>query len=351
VAGHVYREFTPDDLFSTKVHAQPSIIVESGSLGWSGNLNAGNGASLSLYGDVRRRSDVGSGSQPLQVYPLDLVDTNSVDRVIGVPGTYPQTGSVNLAYCTNTEHPAGGAATDTRWYDAHWSAINNLSDWSHYHINHVYPALDELPDTLTVVHVPEMFYGRQIATGSVLIWTHAWDSASGSNFGSGTRYYVDDGLGRLFDVPSGSYWKDAWMSGSAVRVGTVFYENGLIVFTSPSASWHNEFFSASYNTQEASEPNLHVQFSGSTIIQSMVFMCRMGAADVNCSNNPSFLEQSGSHVNGTPKLWSRMPDPRTYITAVGLYNEERQLVAVAKIAQPIRKREQDVIDIRLRMDV
>jgi hypothetical protein len=41
----------------------------------------------------------------------------------------------------------------------------------------------------------------------------------------------------------------------------------------------------------------------------------------------------------------------TYVTAVGIYNEFRELVAVAKIAQPIRKRETDQVNIRLRLDI
>jgi hypothetical protein len=36
---------------------------------------------------------------------------------------------------------------------------------------------------------------------------------------------------------------------------------------------------------------------------------------------------------------------------VGLYNEDRKLVSVAKMASPIRKREKDKILIRLRLDI
>ena len=344
MAGHVYRELSPDDLYSTKVNAQPAIIVESGSSGWTGNTNLGTN-SLSLYGGVRSRADVGSGSA-LQVYPLDTVDTHSIDKVVGIPGEYPQTGSINLVSCIRVQQPTVGASTSTRWYDTHWSAINNLSAWYNQHVSQVYPAFDALPNMITVLHVPEMFYGRQIVTGSVKMVTHAWDLAVGANIGAGPRYYTDDGIGRLFDVPSGSDWKTAWMSGSASLVGHVFYDYGLVVFNNGDSNWHKEFVSSSFNNQSGSDPNLHVQFSGSTVIQSSVFMCRMGASDVNASNNPSFLSQS---FDG--RVWSRMPDTRTYITAIGLYNEERQLVAVAKLAQPIRKREQDSLDIRLRIDI
>jgi hypothetical protein len=82
----------------------------------------------------------------------------------------------------------------------------------------------------------------------------------------------------------------------------------------------------------------------------------MPQAAVNASNNPTYYT-STLGPNGALQRWSKFPttgtvgENRTYITAVGIYNEERQLVAVAKIAQPIRKRETDNIDIRLRLDI
>jgi len=396
MADHVYRRFTNDDLFHTTINAQPQTVVESGTSGWTGNTLLGNN-SLSLYGDVRSRADVFSGTDAqlsasgLFIYPIDEVDTHSIDKVIGVPGKYPATGSINLVALTNSIAPNAAAVTDLKWYDEHYAPLNLLSDWNNRRSKFYHP-LDTLPSRLTVIHVPEMFYGRQIATGSILIWTHAWDLNYGSNvlnvppntnpwatenvsslpfgfglFGagvygnaaalSGTRYYVDDGRGRLLDVPSASIgdWKSAWMSGTAYRVGTVFYNEGLIVFTHPDPTWHNQFISASYSSV-GSAPTLHVEFRGNTVMKSYVFMCRMPQAAVNASNNPTYYSSSIG-PNGEPQRWSKFPssgtvgENRTYITAVGIYNEERQLVAVAKIAQPIRKRETDNIDIRLRLDI
>jgi hypothetical protein len=195
-----------------------------------------------------------------------------------------------------------------------------------------------------------MFYGRQIATGSVYMWTDAWQRAKGSNFASGTRYWVDDGYGRIFDVPAAltSSWHDAWMAGTAHQVGNVFYSEGLIVFTHPSQSWHREFWSGSF-TDSAPAPSFHLEFDGSTIIQSVVMMCRMAPGEVNASNNPTY-----SYTDSAGKVWAKSSgsdEGVTYITAIGIYNEERQLVAVAKLAQPIRKREKDNLDIKLRFDV
>jgi hypothetical protein len=362
---HVYRRFTPDDLFHTTINAQPQITLESSSLGWFGNTSLGNN-SLSLYGDVRSRTDVGSGSIPaipdadpeirkrqgLELYPIDEVDTHSIDKVISVSGQYPATGSINFVALTNSIASNMSAVTDINWYDEHYAPINLLSDWYHRNRYAHYPALGTMPQQLTVIHIPEMFYGRQIATGSVSIQAGAWMSPNATYPVSGVRYFVDDGYGRLWDVPSGSSWR----SGTDV-VGNVFYNEGLIVFTKPAKNWHNEFFSGSFFNATANfiRP-LYIQFRGNTIMKSYVFMCRMPQAAVNASNNPTYYSSSIG-PNGEPQRWSKFPssgtvgENRTYITAIGIYNEERQLVAVAKLAQPIRKRESDNIDIRLRLDI
>ena len=347
---HVYRRFTSDDLFHTTINAKPQVIVKSGTAGWTGNTLLGTNA-LSLYGDVRSRADVYSGSASgLEVYPIDEVDTHSIDKVIGVPGQYPQTGSINFVYCKNEVASNANAVSDIKWYDEHWAPINLLSDWYHKNRYAHYPELDALPDEYTVIHIPEMFYGRQIESGSVKITTQAFHGISGP------MHFVDDGYGRLWEVPLsyGDDWKAAVLGDDANLRGRVFYNEGLIVFTTDDPNWHNQFYSASFD--DGIQPSLEVQFKGTTIMKSFVFMCRMPQSAVNASNNPTYYSSSIG-ANNEPQRWSKFPttgsigENRTYITAVGIYNEERQLVAVAKLAQPIRKRESDNIDIRLRLDI
>lgn len=387
MADHVYRRFTRENLFTTTILAQNQVYVaavQNTATNWLSGAYFTNLPSntLSLYGGVRSRGDVGAtGTSGVTIYPLDQVDTQSIDGVIQVPGQYPQTGSINLVLCTNDEQPNALAITDTRWYDDHWAPINILSDWHSSHNSKVYNPLDTLPTTMSLVHIPAMFYGRTIATGSVKIMTRAWETVGGSNvltgppytnpwsyslygtgpFGSGTfggsamsgvRYYVDDGYGRLFDVPVAltGNWFQAWSSGTAYRIGSVFYNEGLILFTHPEPTWHREFLSASYNDTGDTGPTFSLQFNGSYPIKSMIALCRMNPAEVNASNNPTYY-----YTDETGKRWARnaqgFTEAVTYTTAIGIYNEERQLVAVGKMAQPIRKREQDDIDIKLRLDL
>lgn len=45
-----------------------------------------------------------------------------------------------------------------------------------------------------------------------------------------------------------------------------------------------------------------------------------------------------------------MPNNTTYITKVGLYNDDYELIAVASLAHPIKKEESQDVQIRLRWD-
>ena len=98
----VYHQFEPNDLLSTVVRTKPLLQFASGTGGWSGNVGAS--SSLSLYGGVRGRYDVYHGSPSgLEIYPLDLLDTMSIDKVISVSGSYPATGSVQYLKIRNVE--------------------------------------------------------------------------------------------------------------------------------------------------------------------------------------------------------------------------------------------------------
>ena len=44
-------------------------------------------------------------------------------------------------------------------------------------------------------------------------------------------------------------------------------------------------------------------------------------------------------------------EKQTYISKVGIYDENRNLIAIAKLAQPVRKREDDSYTFKLKLDL
>ena len=68
-------------------------------------------------------------------------------------------------------------------------------------------------------------------------------------------------------------------------------------------------------------------------------------AEYNFTNNPTFVTGSGTLYNG-----SMVGDPKVYITTVGLYNDENELVATAKLSKPLQKSFSREATIRVKLD-
>lgn len=87
-------------------------------------------------------------------------------------------------------------------------------------------------------------------------------------------------------------------------------------------------------------------------VPSRHYFIRVGNQNFNYSNNPSFvLSAADDPVNaGTLRYSDFSTDPKVYITTVGLYSETNDLVAVAKLSQPILKDFASECLIKLRID-
>jgi hypothetical protein len=81
-------------------------------------------------------------------------------------------------------------------------------------------------------------------------------------------------------------------------------------------------------------------------VSTQHFFVRATNREFNFSNNPTFV--SGS--DGTLREPSFETDPKTYITAVGLYNDANELLAVAKTSQPIVKSFDKEVLVKVKLD-
>ena len=81
-------------------------------------------------------------------------------------------------------------------------------------------------------------------------------------------------------------------------------------------------------------------------LSSDFIFCRARSQDFNYSSNPSFI--SGS--TGAVLYDSFINDPQVYITTVGLYNNDQELVAVAKLSRPLLKDFTKELLVRVKLD-
>jgi hypothetical protein len=90
---------------------------------------------------------------------------------------------------------------------------------------------------------------------------------------------------------------------------------------------------------------LNVSFNNSTELNSTVYFCRAHHNEFNYSSNPTYLTESQIRVKNVP---SDMP--LSYITTVGLYSPDNELLAAAKISEPLRKDPTNELTLRVRLD-
>jgi len=76
-----------------------------------------------------------------------------------------------------------------------------------------------------------------------------------------------------------------------------------------------------------------IQARSAEQVKSTYYFVRAKNAEFNYSNNPSFT--TGALGQLTYNAFKN--DPQVYITSIGLYNDRRELLAVAKLSQPLLK--------------
>jgi hypothetical protein len=81
-------------------------------------------------------------------------------------------------------------------------------------------------------------------------------------------------------------------------------------------------------------------------ISSTHYFVRLRNKEFNYSNNPTFFNAD----TGVLVQSDFRNDPRVYITTVGLYNDQNELLAVAKLSKPVRKSFDEELLLRVRLD-
>ena len=82
------------------------------------------------------------------------------------------------------------------------------------------------------------------------------------------------------------------------------------------------------------------------------YFVRIKNRDFNYSNNPTYVYDGtdGVHAKGTIRNTDFVTDPRTYLTTIGLYNDNNELVAVAKLSRPAVKTFDNELLLKVRLD-
>ena len=81
-------------------------------------------------------------------------------------------------------------------------------------------------------------------------------------------------------------------------------------------------------------------------IKSSHYFCRIKSGEYNYSQNPTYLSGSDDALTNPTFI----ANPKSYITTVGLYNANNDLLAVAKLSKPLLKSSDREAVIKVRLD-
>ena len=187
--------------------------------------------------------------------------------------------------------------------------------------------------------------------GSVLTLTDAsasYGSAGGIGTSNGGEYGV------LYDQYGAAHGTLFYQAGIAVISASVFNANPGGGATNPfdgSAGPSNtvaDIMSGSAITASCNVLRHRIQnisFNNQTEINSTIYFCRIPHNEYNYSSNPTYLSGSKIRVKA-----QESDQPISYITTVGLYNASGEMLAAAKLSEPLRKDPNNDITIRVRLD-
>ena len=162
-----------------------------------------------------------------------------------------------------------------------------------------------------------------------------------SNYLSGSLDEVRIYNKGLTTAEIGNLASNDYTSGSAYQtsqIGNIFYTSGQIVITDPRPKYKNIFDSTFSGT-----------FKNKHEIYEHEILCKLKESDFNMTLNPTARVGNSEDSQETKGFVTGSWTP--YITTIGLYNDRYELLAVAKLAKPIQKRNDVPMNFIVRYDV
>jgi hypothetical protein len=140
-------------------------------------------------------------------------------------------------------------------------------------------------------------------------------------------------------IGSGSVLQSAYGSNPAARFIPDFLTSGSI----------DDIVDHIASCRFSSGSNTAVTFQNITNINSTLLFCRATADEFNYSSNPTYVDGDGRIVvidegqEDTQRAFS-------FVTTVGMYDANDNLLAVAKMSRPIEKNDEKDLTVRVRLD-
>ena len=290
-----------------------------------------------------------------------------------ITGSYPMSASISVDYYADTISDALGNG----YLRPRLNALRNTIEY-YSTLSKKYTSTAYYTSPTTLISIPSIYYGSSIKKGSVSLKFYITGTLAG-------ELQDINKNGELVQV-SGAATDLGTTYGSGSTAGIVLYNEGFIVLTgswdldpshkesyvrmtSDSPNWLH-FASTGSSTWSTTGSTFDMQFEGTTYIPVTTMLAHAPKGFLNHSNNPTYLETDAklSYLysdaayreverdikNTVSSSYSEDPtgsfQKQTWISKIGIFDENRNLIAYAKLANPVKKTEDREFTFKLKLD-
>ena len=296
-----------------------------------------------------------------------------------ISGSYPLSASI----VTRDRFAANATRTKITALKTTFEQYTRLSPRYQWNSTH---GGDKATQEMCLLSIPSVFFGSSIKKGSVDL-----------------KFYVSGTLiGQLQDIQQNGELVQVGPHGcknSGSTAGVILYNEGFIVLTAShdiTANQNEHVHTEAYVTSgslisptwvhfgtgandggqvtgQLASSSFLMSFKGTNFIPSVTMLTHAPISELNFSANPTFALYASSSVVTAQSSGQSYSEPakipvkniisssfhgheasfekQTYISKVGIYDEHKNLIAVAKLANPIRKKETDSYTFKLKLDI
>ena len=289
--------------------------------------------------------------------------------------SYPHTSSISKEYYSTTTPRSASANV------SHLLALKNTINYYRYKDpNFTYGAYGPITRDLNsvevgLISVPTIFYGSKIKKGTIDL-----------------EYYITGTLiARAKDKNQDGLIYETYGPEPGNVIGFALYDEGFLVLTaSYNLSTNVDYYTTAVSGDPATENPKWVYFaqsisgtvtapsssfimsmSGTNKIQTMTMFATAPAGQSNQSSNPTFTQYvtGATSVSGSKQYRQAQGrlvknivsssylhptasfEKTTYISKVGIYDKDRNLIGVAKMASPVRKTVERDFTFKIKLDL
>lgn len=314
----VYKPFTTSDIIITPFEVNKSFIFNGGSELTSSNVDIERYLGENIPQEIWISGSLPTGQ--LSVLNKKLV-YDSIKQLYYSNYLVSSSGSPASTASFNLDGTITGIAPTTNYYNYLSSTTN---------INRFFPT--ESGAKIGIASIPSNLFGENIKPGSFSL-----TSTQGT--------ISDDTEGNL--IFSSSIW-----SASAHHVGNIIYEHGISIWNKKLFGLLDGYHYVSYGVPSSTLPvgiyggifnsffddNVTCSFESTITLYESQYKCTARPSEFLSTLNPTIISGSKScPENITSQLYDFATGSyfTPYVTTVGLYNNNKELIAVGKLAQPL----------------